>query len=185
MNKKVSALLIVLALPLQAVEIAGISVTPEKTVSGQTLQLNGAGLRTVFVVRIKAYVAALYTAKPLRTAEDALAAEGPLRFDFTFLRAVSASKVKEAWEAQFRESLSYSYADLARDQKKFIEGFGALKKGGVQTVVFEKDATLVYEEDVLKTTIPGRPFQLAFLSLWFGSKPVQPSLMKELLGSAK
>ena len=42
--------------------------------------------------------------------------------------------------------------------------------------------TLVYDSGELKGTIRGRDFQRAFLSLWFGSKPVMPELKAALLG---
>jgi hypothetical protein len=43
--------------------------------------------------------------------------------------------------------------------------------------------TLVYDNETLKGTIPGRNFQKAFLSLWFGSKPIQADLKSALLGN--
>ena len=42
--------------------------------------------------------------------------------------------------------------------------------------------TLVYDSGVLKGKIAGRDFQKAFLSLWFGSTPVDTNLKNALLG---
>ena len=58
-----------------------------------------------------------------------------------------------------------------------------LDKGGVKRVVIEGDELRAYEGAKLKGSVDGRSFQKSFLSLWFGSKPVMPSLEKALLGS--
>ena len=170
--------------PAQAVTIEGVSVPSQVTVSGKTLPLIGAGLRTVvlLVIPVKAYVAAFYAPSPLRSEQAVLSSPGPLKFTFTFLQGVGQGQVTQAWTAQFQQSATYSYPGLASDQSAFIAMFGPLKKGGVESVVLEGDATRVYDEGALKGTINGRNFQKAFLSLWFGSNPVMPELKNALLG---
>jgi hypothetical protein len=154
-------------------------------VAGETLPLNGAGVRTVTLafIPIKAYVASFYAPAPLRSETAVLASPGPLQFNFTFLQGVGRGQVTEAWNAQFQASATYTYAGLAADQAKFVALFGPLKKGGVDTVEIVGNTTRVYDGGALKGTISGRNFQKAFLSLWFGSNPVQPSLKSALLGN--
>ncbi len=180
------AALSLLTLPLaaQAETIEGVQVPETKTVSGKSLKLNGAGLRTVKLgpVPVKAYVAAFYAPNTLTSQKAVLASKGPLRFDFTFLKGVNQGQVKEAWNAQFRESVSYSYGKLAADQAKFVSFFGALKKGGMESVEIDGNVTRVYDGGTMKGEIAGKDFQKAFLSLWFGSKPVMPELKSALLG---
>lgn len=167
-----------------ALTLQGVDVPAQKAVAGQTLQLNGAGVRTVTLafIPIKAYVAAFYAPAPLRSEQAVLASPGPLQFNFTFLQSVGQGQVTEAWNSQFQASASYTYPGLAADQAKFVAMFGPLKKGGVETVELVGTDTLVYDGGKLKGTIPGRDFQKAFLSLWFGSKPVMPELKAALLG---
>lgn len=170
---------------LSAEVIEGVTVPQEKAVAGVSLQLNGAGVRTVKLafVPIKAYVASFYAPSPLRSEEEVWAANGPLQFNFTFLHGVGHGQVTEAWNAQFEASVTHQYAELAADQKKFVGLFGPLKKGGVETVEIVGDETLVYDGGLFKGAIKGKDFQKAFLSMWFGSKPVMPSLKSELLGN--
>ena len=170
------------ALPAKTIE--GVEVLPQKTVAGQSLRLNGAGVRTVKLafIPIKAYVASFYAPSALHSEKAVLASPGPLQFNFTFLQGVAQGQVTEAWNAQFRESVSYTYPGLAADQAKFVGFFGPLKKGGVETVEIEGDVTRVYDDGRLKGSIEGRDFQKAFLSLWFGSQPVMTSLKAQLLG---
>ena len=184
--KNLSAVLaILLAMPFaRALEIQGVSVPPTAQVAGQSLPLNGAGLRTftLLLVPIKIYVAAFYTPGPLRSEAEVLASPGPMQFTFTFLRAVGASDVTEAWTSQFANSVTYTYPGYKKDRDSFIGMFGALQQGGVQMVQFIGTDTLVYDQGLLKGTIAGRDFQKAFLSLWFGSNPVSPDLKSALLG---
>ncbi len=168
----------------QALEIEGVSVPPTASVSGQTLSLNGAGLRTVvlLVVPVKAYVASFYAPAPLRTPAAVMASPGPLQLNFTFLQGVGQSQVTQAWQAQFASSVTFTYPGFEKDRDAFIQFFGPLKKGGVETVEIDGTSTRAYDAGTLKGTIQGRNFQKAFLSLWFGTNPVQPSLKTALLG---
>lgn len=186
--KRTLALFSILAVMLcgvRAVEIQGVNVPPTAKVSGETLQLNGAGLRTFtfLMIPIKIYVASFYTPLALKTADAVMNASGPLQFDFTFLRAVAQSDVTKAWTSQFAQSVSYTYPGYARDRDAFIAMFGPLQNLGVEQVQLVGTNTLVYDSGKLKGSIPGRDFQKSFLSLWFGSNPVAPDLKSALLGN--
>jgi hypothetical protein len=172
---------------LNTVEIQGISIPPTIQLAGQTLQLNGAGLRTFtfLMVPIKIYVASLYTPTVIRSAATALEGSAPMEFDFTFLRAVGQDDVTKAWSSQFDQSVSYTYPGYARDRDTFIGMFGPLQSMGVEQVQFVGTNTVVFDQGTQKGSIPGRDFQKAFLSLWFGSKPVASDLQRALLGRDK
>ena len=58
------------------------------TVSGTTLQLNGAGTR--YKGPFKVYVADLYTTKKVQSLEELIAAPGPKRLNLTMLREIEA-----------------------------------------------------------------------------------------------
>lgn len=167
-----------------ALEIQGVTVPPQVQVAGDSLQLNGAGLRTfsLLMVPIRIYVAAFYTPAALRTADAVMASSGPMEFDFTFLRAVGQSDVSKAWSSQFAQSVSYTYPGYARDRDAFIAMFGPLSSGGVEQVRFIGTNTVVFDQGTKKGTIPGCDFQKSFLSLWFGSNPVATDLKEALLG---
>lgn len=180
------ALLLAAAAHAPALQIEGVNVPPQTTVNGQVLALNGAGLRTVvlLIVPIKAYVASFYAPSPLRSNAAVLASPGPLQFNFTFLQGVSQSQVAQAWQAQFDDSVTYKYPGLQSDVATFIKFFGPVKQLGTQSVEFVGTTTRALENGSLKGTIDGRDFQKAFLSLWFGSNPVMPSLKNALLGNS-
>ncbi len=186
MKKLLPVLAILLAMPFAgAVEIQGVKVPPSVEVNGQSLSLNGAGLRTftLLMVPIKIYVAAFYAPAPLKSEAAVLASPGPLQFSFTFLRAVDASDVAKAWSSQFAASATATYPGYEKDRDAFVGMFGALQQGGVQMVRFVGTDTQVFDQGTLKGTIAGRDFQKAFLSMWFGSSPVSPDLKAALLGN--
>lgn len=168
-----------------ALTIEGVTVPAQESAGGKALPLNGAGLRTVTLafIPIKAYVAAFYAPAPLRSEGEVLASPGPMVFTFTFLQGVGQGQVTDAWNSQFKASVTFSYPGLAADQAKFVAMFGPLKKGGVERVELVGDETRVFDGGTLKGVIQGRNFQKAFLSLWFGSEPVMPSLKNGLLGN--
>ena len=91
--------LTILLSPARALTLEGVTVPPQATVAGQTLTLNGAGVRTVKLafIPIKAYVAAFYAPTPLRSEQAVLASPGPLKFQFTFLQGVNQGQVTDAW----------------------------------------------------------------------------------------
>lgn len=165
-------------------EIQGVRVPPQVNVNGKMLPLNGAGLRTVSIafIPIKAYVAAFYTPAPLNSAEAVLASPGPMQFTFTFLKSVSQGQVTDAWQSQIQASMTYSYPGIEKDRAAFVGMFGPLSQGGVEMIQFVGSDTQVYDNGQLKGTIQGRNFQKAFLSLWFGSNPVQQDLKAAMLG---
>jgi hypothetical protein len=167
-----------------ALEIQGINLPDTKTVAGKTLQLNGAGVRTVklAIIPIKAYVASFYAPSPLRTASAVMSSSGPLQLNFTFLAGASAGQVSDAWKAQFAASTTFTYKGFEADRDQFIAFYPALSKGDTQTVVLNGGQTEAWFNGKKLGTIPGTNFQKAFLSLWFGSNPVQDDLKTALLG---
>jgi Chalcone isomerase-like len=178
-------LLLFLAItPLKALEIQGINIPPNVTVAGDSLRLNGAGLRTftLLMVPIKIYVASLYTPSAIRSAAAMMDSAGPMQFDFTFLRTVGQSDVTKAWSSQFAQSIGYTYPGYERDRDAFIALFGPLRNLGVERVQFVGTNTVVIDQGAPKGMIAGRNFQKAFLSLWFGSNPVAHDLKEALLG---
>lgn len=187
MKQKFLALLALLPLSINTafpLEIQGVRIPQQVSVNGKTLPLNGAGLRTVSIafIPIKAYVAAFYSPAPLKSAQAVLSSPGPMQFTFTFLKSVSQGQVTDAWQSQIEASMTYSYPGVEKDTAAFVGMFGPLSQGGVEMIQFVGSDTQVYDNGQLKGTIQGRDFQKAFLSLWFGSNPVQQDLKTAMLG---
>jgi hypothetical protein len=178
--------ILLLAIPAAfALEIQGVNVPQQATVNGQTLTLNGAGIRTVSIafIPIKAYVAAFYTPAPLKSEEAVLASPGPLQFTFTFLKSVNQGQVTDAWQSQIQASMTSTYPGIEKDKAAFVAMFGPIAQGGSEMIQLVGTETQIYDNGQLKGAIQGRDFQKAFLNMWLGSNPVQQDLKTALLGN--
>ena len=104
--KKLLILLISMMLPgnALALDVAGVTVSPEVEISGEKLQLNGAGIRKKFVF-VKVYVGSLYTSKKAATTEDVIAAPGAklIRMDFLY-KKVEKKKIIDAYAEGFQKN---------------------------------------------------------------------------------
>jgi Chalcone isomerase-like len=160
--------------------------------------LNGAGVRSLSLLfngwgDIKIYVASFYTTSgtPLTTEESIYGAirnrEHHLLFEFTFLRNVNQKRVADAWKLQLQHSVATEYStypEYERHLDTFIQSFGPIDNGGSITIqLLSNGNTLIFDQGyVYKGIINGHSFQYAFLSMWFGKKPVAIDLKSKLLG---
>ena len=101
MMRTLALLLACLWLPAaaQAATLSGATLPDTYVADGQTLVLNGVGLRTLTIFRVKAYIAGLYLQRPSHDAQQILASPGIKVIVLKFLHSGS----KEQIEKQFRE----------------------------------------------------------------------------------
>jgi hypothetical protein len=93
---KTAALAVALAMPLAASAqepartVAGVAYPAQAGVGGQTLQLNGAGIR--YKAIFKVYTAGLYLEKPAASLQEIAALPGPKRVSVTMLREIDSAE---------------------------------------------------------------------------------------------
>lgn len=166
-----------------AVEIEGVNVPELVTVSGESLQLNGAGVRTKFFFDI--YVGALYLPEKTGNANEAIEMSGPKQVSMTFLYSeVTREKLISAWDEGFR--LNQSAAEVAA-LKERLDQFNALfvttHKGDVYVFnFFANDSTGVVLNGKEVGRIAGADFQRALLTVWLGERPADNGLKSAMLG---
>jgi hypothetical protein len=101
---KTAALAVALAMPLAASAqepartVAGVAYPAQAGVGGQTLQLNGAGIR--YKAIFKVYTAGLYLEKPAASLQEIAALPGPKRVSVTMLREIDSAEVFVKGQAQ-------------------------------------------------------------------------------------
>jgi hypothetical protein len=133
-------------------------------------------------MNVRIYVASLWTTDLLQSVGEVMACDQPKQMDFTFLRSVGQSRVTGAWHHQLEVSVTYKYDGYEADRDSFIAAFGPIESGGTETVLLMRNETHLIDQGVLKLKVPGKDFQRAFLSMWFGEKAVTPDLKSGLLG---
>lgn len=166
-----------------AMDIEGVNVPDTTVVSGKTLQLNGAGVRTKFFFDI--YVGALYLPEKSASASEAMAMAGPKQVTMTFLyKEVSREKLVAAWDEGFRLNLgSEALAPLLKRLEQFNSLFATVKAGDFYVFQFLGDGETSVNLNARELgRISGKDFQQALLSVWLGESPADHSLKKAMLG---
>ncbi len=165
-----------------ALEVAGVTLPDRAEVAGQTLALNGAGIRSKFFVRI--YVGSLYLREPTQDAAAALSMAGPKRMRLDIIRSsLSVEQVTNAWRDGFNANLSR--AELAALDTR-INDFNALwpglKRGDrVELDFSDGDGTVVKLNDRQLGAVPGKDFNDAMLRIWIGEVPADGGLKRAML----
>jgi hypothetical protein len=172
-----------------AVDVSGYKFEDTNKVAGKDLKLNGAGMRTKFVIKV--YAAGLYLPEKSKAVAEILKQEGPRRVTLQMARDVSSEDFGKA----FMEGLNDN-VDKAEKQKivaqigKFGEmfaGVDGLKKGDVLHIDWIPGSGTVCELNGKKLieNVPDIAFYNALLRIWLGDKPVDRSLKPALLGDAR
>ena len=88
---------LLLAGPGRAASISGLSLPDTYPLAGQTLVLNGLGIRTLTIFKVKVYLAGLYVAQRSRDARAILASPGPKVVLMQFLHKASKEDVEKQY----------------------------------------------------------------------------------------
>ena len=176
---------LLLALPSQAREVAGVALPETVTLRGDAtpLVLNGAGVRRKFFFKI--YVGALYLPGPVSTAEGVFAAAGPKRVRMVFLYdEVAREKLIRGWNEGFEANQpEAALARLRARLDRFNGLFPDVKRGDVIDLDYLPDhGTQVWINGRLAGTIEGADFNRALLAVWLGEAPADADLREALLG---
>ncbi len=172
-----------------AMQIEGHSYADTTTVGGQSLKLNGVGIRAV--LWLKGYVAGLYVAQPSADANALLKAHGAKRMSLTMLREADTEVFVKAVRGGIEKNLSpEEIAKLESKLESFdtaIRGIGKVKPGDVVDLDFVpgKGLLLAYNGNARGQPIEGKDFYEAILGIFIGDNPVDKSLKQGLLGLKK
>jgi hypothetical protein len=179
-------LLLLVAFPSFAAEVAGVKLEEKDRVANADLVLNGAGLRKRAFFQV--YAAGLYLQEKKTAAADAIAAPGAKRVAMHMLRDVSADQLSGALADGIKENhtdaetkaleprlqqLIAVMAEIKEAKKGMRITLDWLPAAGTQVTVEGKPAG---------APIPGEDFYRALLRIWLGDKPVQDDLKRALLG---
>ena len=170
-----------LACPATAAELEGVKMPDKATVAGTELVLNGMGLRTATIFKVKVYVAGLYVKEKAKEEKAILGAAGPKQLRMHFLREVDAEKIASAWD----DSLEKSREKFKAEIEKLKAMMTKAKDGDRYTYTFLPDSVEVSFNDQSKGKLPGGEFGRALLSTWIGENPPTEKLKKGLLGQTE
>jgi hypothetical protein len=181
-------LAVLFSLASVAAEVAGVKLDDKTRIDagGPDLVLNGAGIRTRFVVKV--YVGGLYLTEKKAAAADVIALGGPKRVSITMLRDVGAQQFNEALVDGFRANNTAADVEKLKapldELSAIMNALGEAKKGNVITLDFlPGTGTRVLVDGAAKgKPIAGDEFYRGLLRIWLGDKPVDADLKKGMLG---
>ena len=167
----------------EAKEVAGVQVSETVSIGETELQLNGAGIRRK--VFFKIYVGSLYLEEKGTVASEIYQRDGARRVQLDILyKKLSKEQLVDAWNDGFRSNLeSEELKSLQARIDSFNQVFSEVVKGDqIQLDYAPGKGTAVRIKGELKTTIPGKDFSDALLSIWLGEKPADYNLKEAMLG---
>lgn len=176
------------ASPPAPVEVAGVRYAPVLALGGGNLVLNGAGLRTRFVVQV--YTAGLYLAARASTPEAVLATPGPKRLHVVMLRDIDAGELGRLFTRGMRDNVPREAFSKSIPGTLQLAGIFAEKKRLARGETFSVDFLPGQGTQVLVNGKPmGAPiaepeFFNALMSIWLGPSPADAALKAALLGQA-
>lgn len=188
MKKLLGALCATLALASAhaAVDVAGVKFDDQTRMADQSLQLNGAGLRTKFVFKV--YAMGLYLPAKAKGAQAVLASDGPRRIDIVTLRDLTAEQFADALTEGLQKNLTAAEQQaLKADSETFRANLLALKEAKEGTRI-QIDFTpgsgtrLIVNGTPRGDAVGDIAFANALLRVWIGEAPAQGDLKRELIG---
>jgi len=171
----------------EAKEIKGIKLAEQITQpqTGQTLMLNGAGIRSKFIFDI--YVGALYLPAKSPDAKQIIHSPAPKRVSMYFVYGkIEKEKMTEAWNEAFSDALDKaSLKALKARIDQFNRYFPDIVKGDKFVIDFVPgQGVAVSMNGGRKGVIAGNDFSQALLRIWLGDSPVDETLKDGMLGLA-
>jgi hypothetical protein len=171
----------------QAAEAGGIKFADTVKVSGQTLQLNGLGVRNRQLEKF--YAAGLYLQDKAGSAEEVLGADGPRRVELVMMRDVSSQDFGEAFITGLNNNMDKPerqkiVAQIIRFGEMFSEVPGLKKGDRIDVDWLPGTGTQCYVNGKKVGQVsPDLVFYNAILKIWLGDKPTDAALKPRLLST--
>ena len=165
-----AALSLLLAVPAGAGTLAGATLPDKAEVKGQSLVLNGMGLRKKFVIKV--YVAGLYLPQKEKNAQKILSGDTSHRMVMHFLYGVSKDQMCEAWNEGLEANTPNASAEVKKAFTTLCGWMEPIDKGKQIVMTYVPgEGTQVEVNGKVKGTVPGAATADAILATWLGPKP--------------
>lgn len=168
-----------------AAELSGVFIDDEiQAADGQTLILNGVGLREKFWVDV--YVGSLYLPSKSDDVAEILSKPGPWRVQLDFVyKEVASEKLLKGWREGFEKNQSAETLEKLKSQIDQFNSYfetSAVKKDQFVFDYIPSTGTRISKNQKLLGTIGGEDFKNALLEIWLGNHPADKSLKRGMLG---
>lgn len=179
------ALCLAVASNARAAKVAGVEIEESLNVAGQSLKLQGAGLRTRLFIKL--YAAGLYIPEGSPSQATWLVdSDEPIAITLDIVSdLVTRDRMIEALNEGFAASTGGNTDAVANEMQQLKDAMGgAMKAGSSMTFAYEPGVGTRVSRDGEETTIiEGLDFKRALFGIWLSDKPVTPKLKAALLGN--
>jgi Chalcone isomerase-like len=160
-----------LALPASAGSLAGVNLPDKAEVKGQSLVLNGMGLRKEYAF-VKVYVGGLYLQQKEKSAAKVMSSDEPRRIVMHFLYSVNKDQMCTAWNEGLERNTPNAPADVKKGFQTLCSWMEPIPKGHELVLTYVPgEGTTVEVNGKSKGTLPGKPTADAILGTWIGPDP--------------
>jgi len=168
---------------VHAATLAEVSFPDQATVEGKAVMLNGLGLRTATMLKVKVYVIGLYLETKSSDPRAIIESSENKRIAMHFVHDVSAEKLRGGWSEGFEDNTG-DVAGIKDEIAKFNASMRDVKSGDSIVLDFSGDKVDILINDARVDSIAGKAFQQAVLAIWLGPKPPNDALKEGILGRA-
>jgi Chalcone isomerase-like len=162
--------------------LAGVTLPDTATVGGQTVSLNGIGLREKLYIDI--YVGALYLQTKTTSASAAIAADEPKKITMHFIyKEVTRDQLVETFNEGFSKQGAAATAQKANTDKLISWLPAAVKAGEKIEIEYAPGTGTTFKiNGSSKGTIAGADFMKLIWTIYLGPNPPTADLKKGMLG---
>ncbi len=170
--------------PLQAAKVGGITLDESITVGSTDTLYNGAGLRKKLFIKL--YVGSLYLTTPSSDANAIINADEAMAIRLNILSdLLTRDKLLSALKEGFDKATDGNTAPIQPQIDQMIALMqDKVSPGDTLTLAYEPGVgTHVMRDGNALSVIEGLPFKAALFGIWLSDKPAQKSLKSDMLGS--
>lgn len=183
--KNIALLFLVAAIGLSGhaqKKVGDATLPTSESFNGQTLVLNGAGIREKMWIDL--YAAGLYLDQKSKDAKVILNADKPMALKLHIVsKLITSKKMAEAVTEGFENSTEGNTAPIQKEIDQILGFFKEdIKKNDVFDLVYVPGKGVVaYKNGQQKGVIPGKEFKKALFGIWLSNRPADDNLKKNLL----
>ena len=189
MKMRLAVLLLLLAwsaAPAGAVMIENVDIADSIVVDGQTFRLNGAGLRSVPVIGIDVYIAALYLTAPSHDAAAIMASPAPKVVVIHFLHSATKAQLEHSFRNGEQENCGNGECDPSErpDFERLVAAAQAVQPGDATTYIYYSNRLRVLQNGRPIGDYANGPLSQQLLRGFLGQHPPTERLKRQMLGLA-
>ncbi len=164
-------------------KVGGITLPNSQTFEGETLILNGAGVREKYFMDM--YAGGLYLKSKSSNASSIVSANDPMALKIHIVsKLISSDKMIDAVDEGFKNTTKGRNVNLSSEIKKFKNFFSEeISKNDVFDIVYlPSKGVAVYKNGAQKGIIKGQDFKEALFGIWLSDNPADKKLKQGMLG---